>query len=134
MFFRTATKIAFRELGAAPGKFGFVVLAVAIGVAILTGVKSSGAAFKNMLLRNARQLIAADVQGQIWALATPDQLARMDALGHRYGEMTRVTETVSMAGARGVPQMVSVKAVDPGEYPYYGNFELDPKQPLASAL
>ena len=97
MFFRTATKIAWRDLHAAPGKFLFVVLAVAIGVAALSGVKGFGYAFKGMLLKNAKQLIAADVQAQTWSDITPEELASLAHLARKDGVMTRVTETVSMA-------------------------------------
>ena len=33
-----------------------------------------------------------------------------------------------------VPLLVSLKAVDPAEYPYYGTAELEPAMPLAQAL
>lgn len=136
MFFQTAVKIAFREIRSAPAKFGFVVLAVAIGIAILTGVQSAGGTLKGLLLRNARQLIAADLQAQVWSLPTEAQLAKVEALGPRYGTLTRVTETVSMAGSTKsrFPQMVSVKAVDPTQYPYYGTFRLAPPRSLHDLL
>jgi putative ABC transport system permease protein len=136
VFLRTGSKIAFREVRAAPAKFFFVVLAVAVGVAALSGVKGFGYAFKGMLLRNAKQLIAADVQGQIWALPTPEELQRVSELGHKYGQMTQVTETISMAGShhQRVPQMVAVKAVDPALYPFDGHLTLSPAQPLSALL
>jgi putative ABC transport system permease protein len=136
VFIGTASKMAWRELRAAPGKFVFVVLAVAIGVAALSGVKGFGYAFRGMLLRNAKQLIAADVQAQIWDFPTQQQLEKISAIGARYGTLTRATETVSMAASNQerIPQMVSVKAVDPTVYPYYGNLTLKPAQPLASLL
>lgn len=136
MFIGTASKMAWRELRAAPGKFVFVVLAVAIGVAALSGVKGFGYAFRGMLLRNAKQLIAADVQAQIWDFPTPVQLKHVADIGARYGTLTRVTETVSMAASNQerIPQMVSVKAVDPAVYPYYGKLTLAPAQPLAALL
>ncbi|MDQ2775651.1 MAG: FtsX-like permease family protein [Acidobacteriota bacterium] len=136
MFLRTGSKIAFREVRAAPAKFLFVLLAVAVGVAALSGVKGFGYAFKGMLLRNAKQLIAADVQGQIWALPTPEEMQRVERLGHKYGQMTQVTETISMAGShhQRVPQMVAVKAVDPAVYPFDGKLTLSPAQPLSTLL
>lgn len=136
MFAGTAFKIAFREIRSAPAKFGLVVLAVAIGIAILTGVQSAGGTLKNLLIKNARQLIAADLQVQVWALPTDAQVARVEKLGHAYGRMTRVTETVSMAGSLHTrfPQMISVKAVDPAQYPYYGDFRLQPAEPLRQLL
>jgi putative ABC transport system permease protein len=136
VFVETASKIALRELKAAPAKFLFVILAVAVGVAALSGVKGFGYAFKGMLLRNAKQLIAADLQGQFWAVPTPDQIAEVEKLGHQYGQMTRVTETVSMAGSshQRFPQMVSVKAIDPSLYPFYGRMSLSPALPLWKLL
>jgi putative ABC transport system permease protein len=134
--FGTASKIAWRELRAAPAKFLFVVLAVAVGVAALSGVKGFGYAFRGMLLRNAKQLIAADLQAQTWNDPMPDGLAKLQAIADHYGSMTRVTETISMAGSRheSVPQMVSVKGIDPAVYPYYGALTLDPPRPLAQLL
>ncbi len=136
MFYRTATKMAVRELRATPGKFAFVVMAVAVGVAALSGVKGFGYGFRGMLLHNAKQLIAADVQAQIWDDPTAQQERQMAALGSLHGALTRVTETVSMAGAatQRFPQMVSVKAVDPHAYPYYGKLGLKPDKPLAELL
>ena len=132
----TASKIAWRELRASRAKFLFVVLAVAVGVAALSGVKGFGYAFRGMLLRNAKQLIAADLQAQTWNDPSPAEIAKMQAIADRYGSMTRVTETISMAGSRNepVPQMVSVKGIDPAVYPYYGALTLDPSKPLADLL
>jgi putative ABC transport system permease protein len=134
--FRTASKIGWRELRAAPAKFVFVILAVAVGVAALSGVKGFGYAFRGMLLRNAKQLIAADVQAQTWDNLAPEQVARLQAIGSQHGELTRVVETVSMAASdkQHTPQMISVKAVDPAVYPYYGKLRLYPTLPLATLL
>ncbi len=136
MFIRTASKIAWRDLHAAPAKFLFVVLAVAVGVAALSGVKGFGYAFKGMLLRNAKQLIAGDVQAQMWAEPTAAQLQKLESLAGRDGSLTRVTETVSMTASRHerIPQMVSVKGVDPSVYPFYGNLTLNPACPLRELL
>lgn len=136
MFLRTASRIAARDLRAAPAKFIFVVAAVAVGVSALTGVKGFGLAFRGMLLGNAKQLIAADLQAQTWTDPTVEELQKIDSAGHTSGRMTRVTETVSMARAskEQVPQMVSVKAVDPSAYPFYGKLVLQPDRPLTSLL
>src|SRR5437763_4987605 len=91
VFFRTASKIAWRELHAAPAKFFFVILAVAVGVGALSGVKGFGYAFKGMLLRNAKQLIAGDVQAQTWNLPTSEQIDQIKRIAKQYGTLTRVT-------------------------------------------
>src|SRR4051794_469019 len=136
MFARTAAKIAWRELRASPRKFAFVILAVAVGVAALSGVKGFGYAFKGMLLRNAKQLIAADVQAQTWNLPTPEQIEQVKRIAKQYGPLTRVTETISMGASERshVPQMVSIKGVDAAAYPFYGTLKLEPQRPLAELL
>ncbi len=60
----------------------------------------------------------------------------MMALSSRYGVMTRVTETESMAASAkdGIPQMISIKAVDPKVFPFYGSLSLRPAEPLATLL
>ena len=136
MFLGTASRIAWRELRVSPGKFLFVVFAVAIGVAALSGVKGFGYAFKGMLLRNAKQLIAGDLQAQVYQQPPPDEIAKMAALSQQFGTMTRVTETESMAASvkDGIPQMISIKAVDPNYYPFYGNLVVSPARPLSQLL
>ncbi len=136
MFLGTSAKIAWRELRSAPSKFLFVVLAVAVGVGALSGVKGFGLAFKSMLLRNAKQLIAADLQAQTWAGPTDEQVRKVTEIGKRAGTFTQVTETVSMAGSANsrVPQMVSVKAIDPTVYPLYGQLSVTPQKSLCELL
>jgi len=133
---RTAPKIAWRDLKAAPTKFFFVILAVAVGVAALSGVKGFGYAFQGMLLRNAKQLIAADLQAQTWNDITDQQLATLQKIAAHNGALTRVTETVSMAASatQRIPQMIAIKAVDPNAYPFYGKLRVAPAEPLRTLL
>src|SRR5689334_12958369 len=126
-FLRIAARIAWRELKASPSRFLFVVLAVAVGVGALSGVKGFGSAFRSMLFKNAKQLTASDLTAQVWGLPTAEQLSRLRKIGNRDGALTWVTETISMAGRPGkTPQMVAVKAVDPARYPFYGRLTLAP--------
>jgi putative ABC transport system permease protein len=136
VFTGTAAKIAWRELRASPAKFLFVIVAVAVGVGALSGVKGFGSAFKGMLLRNAKQLIAADLQAQTYQNPSPEAVQEIERIGERNGQVTRVTETISMAAAghNRVPQMVSVKAVNPNVYPFYGNLTIEPNKPLKDLL
>ena len=133
---KTALKIAWRESRASSFKFLFVILAVAVGVGSLTGVRGFSRAFHDMLLSQARTLMAADLSLRVFELPTPQQTAEMDALTKRGVERTWITETVTMASA-GVdkpPMLVSVKAVDPKRYPFYGEIRLSPPSPLSKAL
>jgi putative ABC transport system permease protein len=132
----TACKIAWRESRSSAFKFLFVILAVAVGVGSLTGVRGFSRAFHDMLLDQARTLMAADLSLRVFELPTPQQTAAMDALAKSGIDRTWITETVTMAsiGAAKPPMLVSVKAVDPTKYPFYGEIRLSPPAPLSKAL
>ena len=132
----TALKIAWREARSSWFKFMFVILAVAVGVGSLTGVRGFSRAFHEMLLSQARTLMAADLSLRVFELPTPQQTAVMDDLARRGVERTWITETLTMAagGPAKPPMLVSIKAVDPTVYPFYGEIRIDPPAPLRSAL
>jgi putative ABC transport system permease protein len=134
--FAAALRIALAELRAARGHFLFVVLAVSIGVGALTGVRGFSLAFRHMLLGQARTLMAGDMTLRLFGSPTPEQDAVLRQLASRGVRRTLITETVTMAstGPSAEPVLVSLKAVDPDVYPFYGAVELDPPQPLARAL
>ena len=131
-----AIRIAWREMRASRAKFLFVVLAVAVGVGSLTGVRAFGSAFRHMLLREARTLMAGDMSLRVFAMPTSEQESVLDDLARRGVRRTWITETVTMASSKNAddPVLTSVKAVDPADYPYYGVVKLDPPAPLRSAL
>ena len=131
-----AAVIAGRDLRSAPGKFVFVVLSVAVGVAALVGVRGFSESFRSTLTREARSLMAGDLAARANQQPTQSERQKVEALKGQGIRTTWVTETVSMASVPPdpVPILVSLKAVDPAEYPYYGKAELDPEMPLSSAL
>jgi len=131
-----AFKIAWRDARSSRAKFLFVILAVAVGVGALTGVRSFSRAFHNLLLHQARTLMAADVSVRVFAMPTPQQTATLADLGKRGVRETALTETLTMANTSGVPEpvLVSVKAIDPAVYPFYGEVKLDPPAALRTVL
>ena len=133
---KTAFRLAWRDARASPGKFFFIALAVAMGVGALAGVRGFCGAFRTMLLRDARTLMAADLAVREFHMATEEEEAILSSLNERGVDSTWVTETVSAMSseASGRPLLVVVKAVDPGKYPFYGKIELDPRGPLNGAL
>jgi putative ABC transport system permease protein len=133
---RTALKIAWRDIRHSPGKFLFVILAVAVGVGALTGVRSFSRAFHSLLLGQARTLMAGDISVRVFALPDPAQTAALQSLETRGVRNTAVTETLTMANTAAVPDpvLVSVKAVDTSRYPFYGEVKLDPPGSLARLL
>ena len=132
----TALKIAAREAKASAGKFLFVVLAVAAGVGALTGVRGFSEAFRGMLLRQARALMAADVSVRIYGEASEEQKRAIEALRSRKVEFTPVTETLSMVSSDAVPDPLlgTLKAVDARVFPFYGTLTLEPAGKLADRL
>jgi putative ABC transport system permease protein len=132
--YSTAARIATRELRSSPGKFAFVLLSVAIGVAALTGVRGFSASFRSMLLLRARSIMAADLSARMTEAPTPgeqEKLSKIQGL-----DATTVTELLSMASSSTSmdPLLVAVKAVDPAKYPFYGEVVLAPAMPIGQAL
>jgi putative ABC transport system permease protein len=118
------------------GKFFFVILSVAIGVAALTGVRGFSSSFRATLLSHARSIMAADLSARTTQQPTPAEsngLAEIQAEGT---QMTPVTELLSMASAAKTldPLLISLKAVDPAQYPYYGKVDLEPAGNLKDVL
>jgi putative ABC transport system permease protein len=135
-FARTAARIAVAELRAAPGKLAFTVLAVALGGGMLTGVRGLSDSFLKALLLNARDWMAADVQIRLSSPVSPEQRKIVDQLALRGIRSTVVTGTLAMAAPefeQGV-ETVAVKAVDPSEYPFYGDLQVEPAAPLRNLL
>ncbi|HPT26997.1 MAG TPA: ABC transporter permease, partial [Bryobacteraceae bacterium] len=133
----TALKIASREARASALKFLFVAFGVAAGVGALTGVRGFSQAFHDTLRREARTLMAADISIRQFNPPTPGQEAAIDRYTAQGAVVTRIVETVSMMdreGSAAPPLLVSIKAVDPRAYPFYGKFELEPPAKLRDAL
>jgi putative ABC transport system permease protein len=134
--YRTAAKIAWRETRASSGRFLFVILAVAAGVGALTGVRGFSRAFHTLLQRDARSFMAADLTVRTFQQPTTKQTQIMDSLAAGGVQRTQVTETLTMASPSGnsTPILISVKAVDPKVYPFYGTIRFNPPQDIRTAL
>src|ERR1035441_2665996 len=132
---KRAGTIGWRDLKSAPGKFGFVVLSVAIGVAALVGVRGFSESFRRTLGTEARSLMAGDLTARIFHQPSAAEQTKIAALGQGI-RSTWTVETISMASVPPdpVPLLVALKAVDPTEYPYYGKAELEPQMDLQQAL
>ena len=134
---KRAGAIGWRDLKSAPGKFGFVVLSVAVGVAALVGVRGFSGSFRQTLSLEARSLMAGDLSARILHEPTAEEKGKIAAIVRPDGiRSTWVTETISMASVPPdpLPVLVSLKAVDPAEYPYYGEAVLEPGISLRQAL
>src|SRR6202161_729905 len=94
-----AAVIAGRDLRSAPGKFAFVVLSVAVGVAALVGVRGFSESFRTTLTTEAQSLMAGDLSARIFRQPSAEETQKLAALekGLHGSDITWVTETVSMA-------------------------------------
>jgi putative ABC transport system permease protein len=134
--YRSAAKIAAREMHSSRGKFFFVILSVAIGVAALTGVRGFSASFRSSLLNRARAIMAADLSARMFQQPTSEEQKGLDEIAASGVEITPVTELLSMASSPKTldPLLVSLKAVDPTKYPFYGEVQLVPAGQLKTIL
>ena len=134
--YTSAARIAAREMRSSRGKFFFVILSVAIGVAALTGVRGFSSSFRGALLTRARSIMAGDLAARMFQQITPDQQKGLDAIVAEGVEITLVTETLSMASSTKTmePLLISLKAVDPSQYPFYGKVDLEPTGSLSAVL
>src|SRR5579875_3406954 len=91
-----AAAIAGRDLKSAPGKFAFVVLSVAVGVAALVGVRGLRVSFRGTLSGQARSRWAGDVGAGMPHTPTDGDRAKPDARLRQSPVMSEAwtTETV----------------------------------------
>ena len=122
----TAAKIAWRETRASSGRFLFVVLAVAAGVGSLPGVRGFSRAFHT---RCCSATPAASWRPTLASALLPYPDPNRRAWDYLAGEGIRMTHGHRDAHhgrppKGGVPLLISVKAVDPAVYPFYGTGEV----------
>src|SRR5258708_18964325 len=72
--------------------------------------------------------MAADLSARMFQQPTPEQQKGLNEIAASGVEITPVTELLSMASSPKTfdPLLVSLKAVDPAKYPFYGSVELAP--------
>ena len=81
--------------------------------------------------------MAGDLSARLMHEPTVAEKSKIAAIAGPGGiRSTWATETISMVSVPPdpMPLLVSLKAVDPNEYPYYGKAELDPAMSLQTAL
>src|SRR6202167_6453414 len=77
--------IGWRDLKSAPGKFGFVLLSVAVGVAALVGVRGFSESFRKTLGLESKSLMAADLSARLFRTPTADDKSKIAALVEKDG-------------------------------------------------
>src|SRR5438105_13524810 len=114
-----ANRMVWRETRAAGGRFVYFFVCIAIGVAALVGVGLLAENLERAIQREARSLMAGDVELRTTRALPKDAEAALGGLDARGIARVHLSEMVAMAAARGGTQLVELKAVEPG-YPFYG--------------
>jgi putative ABC transport system permease protein len=140
-------RMAWRETRAAWRHFLYFFACIAVGVAALVGVALFGVNVERAVSKEARALMAGDLEVRISRRMSQAGEDLLQSLSGRGIETTHVSELVGMAsvpavtspvapGLRAVAQasqIVELKAVETG-YPFYGMLKVEPDVPLQDLL
>ncbi len=125
------SRMAWRETRAAWRHFAYFFVCIALGVAALVGVDLFAANLERDIQREARSLMAADVELRTTRPLTSEADGVLMKLDGRGIARMQVSELVAMAAVPSGTQLVELKAVEPG-YPFYGKLRADPEDALAT--
>ncbi|MBK9758332.1 MAG: ABC transporter permease [Nannocystis sp.] len=128
-------KMAVREVRTGWQRLLFFLLSIAVGVGALVGIASFSANLEGAIRREARTLMAADLEltsSQPFDAETRAAAAAWDDEGARAAELAEMPSMAARTdGSR--TQLVELKALR-GDYPFYGELVLEPARPLAELL
>jgi len=125
------SRMAWRETRAAWRHFAYFFVCIALGVAALVGVDLFAVNLERAIQREARSLMAADVELRTTRPLTSEADGVLMKLDGRGIARMQVSELVAMAAVPSGTQLVELKAVEPG-YPFYGKLRADPEDALAT--
>lgn len=128
--------LARRDLRASWRRALFFMLSIATGVAAVVGVDAFAGSLSSALIREARTLLAADLQVTLNRLPSAEQIRALQQVTARGVDLAQNTELVSMVavGPQAPPVLSELKAVQPGRYPFYGELKTEPQKSLAELL
>lgn len=130
---RWTAAIAYRDLRVGSRHFLPILLGIALGVGAVVAVGTAAETTRRAVAREARSLMASDVEVRSTRAPSARVTAVLDAVQTRGGVVTRVTELIAMAAAARATTLVELKAVETG-YPFYGRVDTDPARPLSDLL
>ncbi len=119
-----------RDLGAGSRHFVVVLAAIGLGVGAVVAVGTTADAVRRTVAREARSLLAADVEVKSSRALSDRAASVIDALSARGVALTHVRELIAMAASPQASLLVELKAVEEG-YPFYGRLETEPVNALS---
>jgi predicted lysophospholipase L1 biosynthesis ABC-type transport system permease subunit len=135
-FWRTTVRLAWRNLRYSRTRTGFIVAALAAGIATVAGVHGASEVGREALRGDSRAWLAGDLALDTRDPITQDQAAGLDRTRPGGTAWTLMTTSLTMArsGESADSGVIQVKAIDPNVYPFYGAISLDPPQSLDHAV
>jgi putative ABC transport system permease protein len=135
-FWRTASRIAWKDLRSSPIQSAWIVCVMAVSLAAIGGVHSAANVARAAIHTDSRAWLAGDIGIDLVYSIEREQIAALDRLQSQGIAWTVVTSAWTMASSDESPDpgVISVKAVDPALYPFYGELTLDPPLSLGAAL
>jgi putative ABC transport system permease protein len=118
-------RLAWRESRGAWRHLMFFFVSISLGVATLVAVSLFASSLEATIQREARNLMAADIELRTTRPLTLEDRAVLESLDSRKVMRIHVSELVAMAAAGPSTQLVELKAVEPG-YPFYGKLMTEP--------
>jgi putative ABC transport system permease protein len=114
----------------------FITLTMALSVASVSGVHGAATVARKALLGDSRAWLAGDAGVDTLEPVNEVQATALDAKAAAGIRWTLVTMASAMAASDQSPDpaFISVKAIDPAVYPFYGNLLLSPPMKLQDAL
>lgn len=133
---RPLAKLAWRDLRRARVRNLWILAALSISVASLTGVRGAQRQAQAALAGDLRGWLGGDVAASTGDPIDADAVAALDALHSEGIRWTAVTFTMVMLRSANSPdpRPAALKIVDPGRYPLYPGLTLHPPLPLDEAL
>jgi len=135
-FWRTAQKLAWRDLRSSRFKSALIVVSMAVSIASVSGVQSAAGVARAVLHQDSRAWLGADTSITTGDPIGEEQTAALDHMRAEGISWTLVTWMLTMGASDEAPDsaFITLKAVDPAVYPFYGGIDLKPPQTLAAAL
>jgi putative ABC transport system permease protein len=135
-WFATAIRFAWRDLRNSRTSTVFIIFTMVVSLAGVGGVESAAEITRGALHGNTKAWLAGDLAVDLREPISPRQASALDDAAVSGIRWTVVSSGLTLAASDESPDpgLISVKAVDPAAYPFYGVVTLSPSRPLADAL
>jgi putative ABC transport system permease protein len=123
-------KMAWRDSRASRRRLGLFSLSVVLGIAALVAIGSLGANLERAIDSQAKELLGADLIITGRQQPSADAQRYIDGLGGRVAREVSFSSMLAFPSARGQTRLVNVRGFE-GEFPFYGDFETEPRDAVA---